>query len=317
MRRGQARDNYGLARAEILPGNVGYLDFLYFTSPKIAGDTYSGAMAVVANSDALIIDLRRCGGSGSVEAIPFLCTYLFAEPVHLNDIYWRASDSTQQFWTLPSVPGRRYLNKPVYILTSRHTFSGAEEMAYDLQNLKRATIIGDVTGGGANPGGTRRVNDHFAVWVPFGRAINPYTKANWEGQGVIPDVKVPASQALVSAHLTALKDLVAQEKAPELRGPRMGTIAEIERSKARFRKIALSLQGFAEAREVSVAGSFNFWSPRTNPLVRQGNAWVGELMVEPGEHTYKFVVDGKWLKDPANPKSIGSDWFENSVLNVQ
>jgi C-terminal processing protease CtpA/Prc len=108
------------------------------------------------------------------------------------------------------VPGRRYTGKEVYVLTSKRTFSGAEEFTYNLKNLKRATIVGETTGGGAHPGGTRRVTDHFAVWVPSGRAINPITKTNWEGTGVTPDIAVPADQALATAHVAALKHLKEQ-----------------------------------------------------------------------------------------------------------
>jgi retinol-binding protein 3 len=136
------------------------------------------------------------------------CTYLFGpEPVHLNELYWRPGDSTQQFWTLPYVPGKRYVGKPVSVLTSPRTFSGAEEFSYNLKNLKRATLVGETTGGGAHPGGPERVNDHFAVWLPTGRAINPISKTNWEGTGVKPDVEVPADQALATAHLAALRKL--------------------------------------------------------------------------------------------------------------
>jgi C-terminal processing protease CtpA/Prc len=98
----------------------------------------------------------------------------------------------------------------VYVLTSKRTASGAEEFTYNLKNLKRATIIGETTGGAAHPGGPQRIDAHFAVWVPRGRAINPITKSDWEGTGVSPDVAVPAEQALKTAHLTALKRLLAK-----------------------------------------------------------------------------------------------------------
>ena len=128
--------------------------------------------------------------------------------MHLNDFYWRESDEMRQFWTSPHVQGRRYgKDKPVYVLTSHDTFSAAEEFTYNLKNLKRATIVGETTGGGAHPGGPRRINRHFAVWVPAGRAINPITKTNWEGTGIEPDVKVEGRLALKTAHLDALRTL--------------------------------------------------------------------------------------------------------------
>ena len=142
--------------------------------------------------------------------VALISSYLFgAEPVHLNDLYWREGDSTHQWWTLPYVPGKRYGDKrPVFLLTAKRTFSAAEEFTYNLKNLKRATIVGETTGGGAHPGGGRRVNAHFMVWVPSGRAINPYSKTNWEGTGVKPDIDVPADQALKVAHIEAMKKVL-------------------------------------------------------------------------------------------------------------
>jgi hypothetical protein len=206
------RTNYGFEKVERLPGNVGYLDLRGFFDPAGGGDTVAGTMNFLANSDALIIDLRQNGG-GDPAMIQLICSYLFdGEPVHLNDIYWRPDDSTRQFWTLPYVPGRRYVDREVYVLTSKETFSGAEEFTYNLKNLKRATVVGETTGGGANPGGSERINAHFGLFVPMGRAINPITRTNWEGTGVTPDVAVPADQALKTAQIMALKKLRAQAK---------------------------------------------------------------------------------------------------------
>jgi len=125
-----------------------------------------------------------------------ISSYLFAEPTHLNDLYNRKEDKTTEYWTLRDVPGPRFADKPVFVLTSKRTFSGAEEFAYNLKNLKRATIIGETTGGGAHPVSGHRIDDHFMIGVPFARAINPISKTNWEGTGVEPDIKVPASEAL-------------------------------------------------------------------------------------------------------------------------
>lgn len=199
--------NYGFERVERLPGNIGYLDLRGFDGFPEASDTAIAAMSFLANTDALIVDVRENGG-GSPAMIGRICSYLFDEVVHLNDIYWRESDRTEQFWTSPQVEGRRYGGrKPVYVLTSRRTFSAAEEFTYDLKALGRATIVGESTGGGAHPGGTRPITRDFAVWVPSGRAINPITKTNWEGTGVQPDVPVEARLARETAHLDALRKL--------------------------------------------------------------------------------------------------------------
>jgi C-terminal processing protease CtpA/Prc len=204
---GERRRNFGFERVERLEGNVGYIDLRSFSgSPESRGSAVD-AMKAVADTDALIFDLRQNGG-GSPFMIGLLCSYLFDQVVHLNDFYVRETDSHQQFFTTKDVEGRRYgQRKPVFILTSARTFSAAEEFTYDLKNLKRATVVGETTGGGAHPGGLRRLTDHFGIWLPTGRAINPITNTNWEGTGIEPDVKTPAPDALDAAHREALRQL--------------------------------------------------------------------------------------------------------------
>jgi hypothetical protein len=203
----ERRRNFGFDRVERLDGNVGYLELRGFSGSPEASDTAVAAMNFLAGTDALVIDLRRNGG-GSPAMIGLISSYLFDDVVHLNDFYWRESDETRQFWTSPHVQGRRYgQQKPVYVLTSARTFSAAEEFTYNLKSLKRATIVGETTGGGAHPGGVRRITDHFGIWVPAGRAINPITRTNWEGTGIEPDVKVVEAEALGAAHLDALQKI--------------------------------------------------------------------------------------------------------------
>jgi len=196
-------------KVERLAGNVGYLKFNQFTNGAGMARQCKAAFDFLADTEALIIDIRQNGG-GSPDGVRHICSYLFDEkPVHLNSIYFRQGDRTEEFWTLKEIPGTRYLNKDVYVLVSKRTGSGAEEFAYNLKNLKRATIIGENTWGGANPGGVVRLNDHFGVFIPTGRAINPYTKTNWEGTGVDPDVRIDPTQALKLAHVQALEKMLA------------------------------------------------------------------------------------------------------------
>jgi C-terminal processing protease CtpA/Prc len=217
MRQRFRKSNGGYQRVERLPGNVGYLRVDGFMHPDVAAEPAAAAMNFLANTDALIIDVRHNGG-GSPHSVALLCSYLFGEkPVHLNSLYQRKGDRTEDFWTLKEVAGKRYLGKDVYVLTSRRTFSAAEEFAYDLQCLKRATVVGETTGGGAHPGRGVPVGDHFVVFVPSGRAINPVTKTNWEGTGVKPDVAAAADKALETAHRLAVKKLLAAAPDEEAR----------------------------------------------------------------------------------------------------
>lgn len=227
------RVNFGFERVERLAGNVGYLEIRSFGFDTAdVSSVAATAFTFLGNTDALIIDVRRNGG-GSPHMVAQVTSYLFGpEPVHLNSLYWRPDNRTDDFYTSAKVPGTRYgPDKPLYVLTSRNTFSGAEEFAYNLQSRRRATIVGDTTGGGAHPGGPRRVTNYFAVWVPSGRAINPITKTNWERVGVRPDVAVASDQALRTAHLAALRGLRQQASDPERQQALDRAIADVERER--------------------------------------------------------------------------------------
>ena len=220
--------NFRVERVERLPGNVGYLDLRGFAPLEWAADTLAAAMNLLAHTDALIIDLRRNGG-GDPATVAFVCSYLFDERTHLNDLYWREGDRTEQFHTSDWVPGKRFGGKkPVYVLTAKYTFSGAEEFSYNLKTRKRATLVGETTGGGANPGGVFLLDPHFSMFVPTGRAINPITRTNWEGTGVEPDVKVPADEALTAARTLALQKLIADASDAELRSLLQQRLSELQ-----------------------------------------------------------------------------------------
>ena len=198
--------NYGFEKLERLPGNIGYMELDGFIRTEWGAETAIAAMNFLSNTDALIIDLRYNGG-GEPGLIQLISSYFFEKPVHLNTLYWKEGNRSEQFWTLPYVPGKKYTDKPVYILTSKNTFSAAEDFAYSLQALKRVTIIGEKSKGGANAGKSFRINDHFGIYIPIGTAINPITGKNWEG-GIIPDIESSATDALKQAHLLAIKKLI-------------------------------------------------------------------------------------------------------------
>ncbi len=209
MRQDGMRVNFGFEGVRRLRGNVGYLDLRQFSGDPAAQNTAVVAMQFLANTDALIVDLRRNGG-GSPAMIQTLLTYLTSDDdrLHINDFYQRATNDTVQFWTASYVPGSRYRDKPVYVLTSARTFSAAEEFAYDVQTHTLGTIVGETSGGGAHPGEFVRLSDHYMAFVATGRAINPVTKTNWEGVGVQPNVACSASEALKVAHVAAIKKLL-------------------------------------------------------------------------------------------------------------
>jgi retinol-binding protein 3 len=207
------RLNFGFGRLERLRGNVGYLELVNFSDLRQqSAETASALLSTLANFDAIVLDLRRNSG-GHTPMAAFIATYFFDTiRVHLSDIYWRDTNETNQFWTTTFVPGRRSARQPLYVLTSSSTFSAAEDFCYSLQNLKRALVVGETTGGGAHSSrGPQRLTQSFTAIIPAGRSISPVTKTNWEGTGVTPDIKTPAEAALGVAHLHALRALMEKE----------------------------------------------------------------------------------------------------------
>jgi len=209
------KDNFCFKEIKLLQGNVGYIDLRCFSNATDAGLTIIAAMNFLAYADAVIFDLRENGG-GDPSTGQLISSYLFEEPVHLNSLYFPKPDSSWQLWTQAYVEGPRLTQVDVYILTSSYTFSGAEEFAYNLKNLKRATIIGEITGGGANWWDYKIFkNLNISLDLPHAYPINPITGTNWEGTGVTPDIPVPQEKALDVAHLEALNKLLEKEKDPD------------------------------------------------------------------------------------------------------
>jgi hypothetical protein len=202
------RQNFYIERAEHLDGNVGYIKLRKFEDPALAGEALVAAMQFLSHTDALLVDLRQNGGGYGSMADLFASYFFGDEPVHLSDAYDRSTGETSQSWTLPYVPGLRYVGKPVYILTASRTFSAAEGFTYCLQKMGRAVVVGETTGGGAHFVHIFQIDPHFAVMVPVGTVKSAVTGSDWEGTGVVPDVAVAADTALPTAHRLALEKLL-------------------------------------------------------------------------------------------------------------
>ncbi|HSZ41169.1 MAG TPA: S41 family peptidase [Trebonia sp.] len=213
LRRERQLANHGIARVERLPGNIGLIDLRSIPDPADAARSIAAAMDLVAHTDALIFDLRQNLG-GWPEGVIFWNSYLFPDgDTLLNTIEHRGHGGPRQYWSLAAVPGDRYLDRPVYVLTSHATFSGGEEFAYNLKTQQRATLIGEVTGGGAHPVDNFEVTATLQARIPVARSVNPVTGTNWEGTGVEPDVEVPADQAFEHAYRAALDHVLATQTA--------------------------------------------------------------------------------------------------------
>ncbi len=203
--RNAKEENFSFRKVEILDGNIGYVLFQGFNGfIEEAKPTLTAAFRFVANTDAVIIDLRNNGG-GSPWMVKQISSYFYKERTRLNDIYERRRNKTMEFWAEPESADTMKLSMPLYILTSKHTFSAAEDFTYAMQVNKRATIVGETTGGGAHPTGPVDVGQGFVVDIPFARSINHITKTDWEGTGVVPDIAVGSDEALLKAHGLALQ----------------------------------------------------------------------------------------------------------------
>lgn len=233
-KREAARENYGFDKVDILPGNVALIDLRHFPRAAWGAETAAAAMNAIAGAGALILDLRGCTG-GYPDMVALVASHLFdEEPIHLTSIYWRDEDKTQEFWTLPDPPGERFIGKPVYVLTSRVTFSAGEVFASILQSRKRATLIGEKTDGGAHPGASYRLHPHFEVFIPIGRTIDPLGGKDFEGIGITPDIPLPQEHAFTAAYYMALKAVFAnRENSSAVMKPTKEALKELE-SKQKF-----------------------------------------------------------------------------------
>jgi hypothetical protein len=209
------KKNFGFQQVRILEGNIGYLQFDYFQDPAIASEKAASAMQFLNNTDALIIDLRRNNG-GAMEMGQFLSSYFYSDkelPLYKYYYYEKNRKKVErEMWLLPSVPGKRMEDIDIYILTSSVTFSAAEWMSYSLQNLKRVTIVGEKTAGGAHPIDRKVLPNGFSVNIPFGEVKDPITNTDFEGKGVVPDVLCKSEEAVNTSHLLALQKLASKNK---------------------------------------------------------------------------------------------------------
>lgn len=209
------KKNFGFQQVRILEGNVGYLKFDYFEDPAIGSETAASAMQFLSTTDALIIDLRQNNG-GAMEMGQFLTSYFYSgKELPLYKYYYTEKNRKKverEMWLLPSVPGKRLEDVDIYILTSGLTFSAAEWMSYSLQNLKRVTIVGEKTAGGAHPIDRKVLPNGFSVNIPFGEVKDPITNLDFEGKGVLPDVLCKSEEAVNTSHILALQKLSAKNK---------------------------------------------------------------------------------------------------------
>ncbi len=201
------RNNFGFKKVEVLDGNIGYLDFRFFRDTDYAAQTAIGAMKFIENSDAVIIDLRNnFGGSASMYML-LISYFLDSNPVHLSTVKNMITKTEDQRWSLSHVPGKRMPDQDLYILTSKRTFSAAEQFAYSLKHIRGAKVIGKYSGGGAHMATRMIINDNLYIFMPFAGGFSPVTGTNWEGIGVKPDLKISEEKAFEAAYLMALEKL--------------------------------------------------------------------------------------------------------------
>jgi hypothetical protein len=229
---------YGVRSSRRLPGNVGYIDLAYFSPDSNAGAAIAATMRVVSGTDALIIDLRKNGG-GSGDTMTTFASYFYDDVTQMSSIVEHIGGQTheRQHWTARYVEGPRYLDRPVFILTSRRTHSAAEVFAYDLKNSHHATVVGERTSGDATSGsGEINVGYGFSAFIANGQTVSPITHTNYIQVGVQPDVEIAQAGALLAAYTRALKagklnidsDELSKEKTDALNDPKGALLQEID-----------------------------------------------------------------------------------------
>jgi C-terminal processing protease CtpA/Prc len=210
-------ENNMMRKAERMDGNVGYLKFNAFVDLNLSKRTLVAAMNLLENSSALIVDLRQNGG-GDGHAVTFLLNYFLPDSTLISLRKGRSGSNTAPHYTTHDAVITKFdKNVPLYILTSKRTSSAAEAFAYTLQSFKRAVVVGDTTKGEANPGYLFPLNKEMYIMIPAFENINPITKTNWQGKGVVPDIIISADKALAMAQARAYEALAATTPVTELK----------------------------------------------------------------------------------------------------
>lgn len=181
----------GFKEVKVIDGNIGYLNINFFLAET--NKTIDAYMSLLASTDAIIVDLQNNGG-GNPKTVNYLCSYFLENNVLINTLYFRQENRKDKVIT-HEVNGKKMINVPLFVITGPKTFSGAEEFSYNMQSQKRATLVGETTGGAANPGNVFRINADLEIFIPTGTSTNPITKTNWEGIGVLPEIKTSSENA--------------------------------------------------------------------------------------------------------------------------
>ena len=204
--------NFGFKKVEILNGNIGYLKLDHFWADSTFGkETVKAALQFVSYTNAVIIDLRDCGG-GSEETVNMISGFFFEKPMHLNDMFDRRTNITTQYWTKPDQTFTKMVKMPLYILINNKTFSASEMFVYGMQNINRGVIIGETTGGGAHGTFSQGVSNGFRLYVPYSTAISPVTKTSWEQVGVKPEIETTSDKALETAEMKIFEKVILNTK---------------------------------------------------------------------------------------------------------
>lgn len=208
--------NYGFEKVARLDGNIGYIEYTGFPEGnKSAQQILDATMNFVSNTNALIIDLRNNQG-GDGKMVELFLSYFFDKKIKLSEIYTRYNDKTIKSYTMQKVNGKKYLDKPVYILVNNKTISAAEALAYNLQQNKIAKIIGDKTYGAANPVKAFFIGNKYHLFIPISIEKNAITNTNWEHTGIDADIKISSEKASIKAQIIALENLLKSNTKMEL-----------------------------------------------------------------------------------------------------
>ena len=287
-------NNFSFTQVQILNGNIGYIEFTGFSGfIKEAKPTIAAAFRFLSNTDAIVIDLRKNGG-GSPWMVKHIGSYLVSKRMRMNDIYERRLDKTVEFWADPSEADSMNLTIPLYILTSRETFSAAEDFAYAMQATKRAIIVGDTTGGGAHPTGPVPLGQGFVANIPLARSINYITNTDWEGTGVIPDNPCHRDQALVKA-----QELIFTEKMKTAK-------TDEERQRISWLLQSLRAHDYDHTIDTALLKTYEGEYDRFTVFVKDDKLYIDD----------QNGKGRKFLLRPITPTLyLGSDWFQVEFIS--
>lgn len=276
------RLNHGITQMKVLPGNIRYMELVgFFWGGEKTKEAYDNAARFLKGGDAMIIDLRQNGG-GSPDAVQYLISHFLQPNTPIVTFYMRG-EKGDTWKSLASLPAGRLTGKPLYVLTSGHSASAAEEFVGHVAGFRVGELVGETTAGAGYRNEFFPVAGGYVISVSVGRAVLVSTGKDWEKVGIAPTVKVEQDKALEMAQVRALQKLASTATGQDK------TVLEASAQvlEAEMKPVATALPA---AQYVGVYGVRHITNDEGKLFFQREGGHKGQL-VAVGANEFAFVAD--------------------------